>query len=315
MSGIFISYRRDDSSGWAGRLYEHLVRDWGQDSVFMDIDAIAPGEDFREAINRTMETCDVVMVVIGPHWIGAVDKHGNRRLDDAGDNHRQEVIAALAAPDVRVIPVLVGGATMPTVGELPEALHELAFRNAAVVDDRRFSSDVRALQAPFRDLNPNAPTSAAGASYSYTPPPPGGTAPRAAASAPAEPSTETAATSRMVDLVPTALAVIGAAIVLVSGVIDPHDWHSEKANVRIFWSLVIVSAVVVGLWLKKWSWILIGGAAGLVGLALWFVLMLDGHTVSRLLDTGKDGTVNMLMFAGVAMVVVAGAIGVTRRRT
>jgi len=115
--------------------------------------------------------------------------------------------------------------------------------------------------------------------------------------------------------VPMALAIVGAAIVFVFGVVDPHDWDNERAATRIFWSLFVVVAVIAGLWRKNWSWVLIGGAAGLVGLALWFVLMLDGHTVSRLLDTGKDGTVNMLMFAGVAMVVVAGAIGVTRRRT
>ena len=330
MSGIFISYRRDDSSGWAGRLYEHLVRDWGPDRVFMDIDAIAPGEDFREAINRTMDTCDVVMVVIGPHWIGAVDKQGNRRLDDTGDNHRQEVIAALATHDVRVIPVLVGGATMPTVGELPDALHDLAFRNAAVVDDRRFSSDVRALQASIRDLNPNAAdTDATGASYSYTPPPPGSAAggptaasasggPGSASSPPATPASSTGtSTSSLVDVVPMALAVIGAAIVLFAGVLDPHDWHDENTVTRVFWSLVVVVAVAAGLLTKKWSWILIGGIAGLGGFCLWLVQMVDdgGHTLSELFSTQEDGTVNLLMFAGAAMVVVAGAIGVTRRRT
>lgn len=145
MSGIFLSYRREDSSGWTGRLYEHLVREWGSDQVFMDIDAIAPGEDFREAIARTMHTCDVVLVVIGPNWVGARDEGGTRRLDDEGDNHRAEVVAALAA-DTRVVPVLVGGAAMPKASELPGPLKDLAYRNAAVLEDRRFASDVRNLQ-------------------------------------------------------------------------------------------------------------------------------------------------------------------------
>jgi hypothetical protein len=154
MSGIFLSYRRDDSSGWTGRLYEHLVRQWGPDQVFMDIDNIAPGEDFRVAIARTLHTCDVVMVVIGPNWLSARDHAGNRRLDDEGDTHRTEVAAALAA-DVRVVPVLVGGAAMPTVSELPESLKDLAFRNAAVIDDRRFGSDVSDLQVTLGEFAEN----------------------------------------------------------------------------------------------------------------------------------------------------------------
>jgi uncharacterized RDD family membrane protein YckC len=154
MSGIFLSYRRDDSAGWAGRLHEHLVREWGPARVFIDIDAIAPGDDFREAIARTMRTCDVVIVVIGPNWISVRDQAGNRRLDDESDTHRQEVLAALAA-DVRVIPVLVGGATMPTLSELPGPLQELRYRNAAIIEDRRFGSDARALLNALREFAEN----------------------------------------------------------------------------------------------------------------------------------------------------------------
>jgi YVTN family beta-propeller protein len=145
MTGIFLSYRRDDSAGWAGRLYEHLVEDWGPGPVFMDIDAIRPGEDFRESITRTLHTCDVVLVVIGPNWLSARDEAGNRRLDDPGDTHRTEVAAALAA-DVLVVPVLVGGADMPKLSELPKPLKDLAYRHAAIIEDRRFVSDVNSLQ-------------------------------------------------------------------------------------------------------------------------------------------------------------------------
>jgi multiple sugar transport system substrate-binding protein len=145
MTGIFLSYRRADSSGWAGRLHERLADHWGADQVFIDIDAIGPGEDFRHAIARTMEASDVVIVVIGPHWLDARDDAGNRRLDDPADTVRAEVASALAS-DVLVVPVLVGGAAMPTQSDLPEALQDLAFRNAAIIDDRRFGTDVRALQ-------------------------------------------------------------------------------------------------------------------------------------------------------------------------
>jgi uncharacterized RDD family membrane protein YckC len=136
-------------------LYEHLVREWGPDRVFIDIDAIAPGDDFREAIARTMHTCDVVIVVIGPNWISARDQAGNRRLDDESDTHRQEVAAALAAADVRVIPVLVGGASMPTLSELPGPLQELRYRNAAIIEDRRFGSDARDLLDALREFAEN----------------------------------------------------------------------------------------------------------------------------------------------------------------
>jgi TIR domain len=151
MSGIFISYRRDDSSGWAGRLHEYLVREWGPDNVFMDIDAIAPGEDFRDAIARTIRTCDVVLVVIGPNWANSRNQAGNRRLDDETDTHRAEVASALAA-DVRVVPVLVGGAAMPQLADLPEPLKVLAYRNAAIIEDRRFHSDAIALQHALKQF-------------------------------------------------------------------------------------------------------------------------------------------------------------------
>ncbi|MGH9120079.1 MAG: toll/interleukin-1 receptor domain-containing protein, partial [Acidimicrobiales bacterium] len=144
MSGIFICYRRTDSAPWAGRVYDSLVRDWGEDHVFMDVDTIAPGEDFRAVIAETVANSDVVLVVIGPDWVTAADPDGGRRLDDEGDIHRTEVVSALRS-SVRVIPVLVGGAHMPKVADLPEGLKDLAFRNAVVLEDRRFGSDVRAL--------------------------------------------------------------------------------------------------------------------------------------------------------------------------
>jgi TIR domain len=145
MSGIFICYRRDDSAPWAGRVYDSLVREWGEDLVFIDVDTIAPGEDFRTVISETVARSDVVLVVIGPDWVSAADATGSRRLEDEGDVHRTEVVSALAS-GARVIPVLVGGASMPKVADLPAPLKELAFRNAVVLEDRRFGSDVRALQ-------------------------------------------------------------------------------------------------------------------------------------------------------------------------
>ena len=142
---IFISYRRDDSAGYAGRLFEHLTARFGARSVFMDIDTIEPGEDFRKVIEATVGTCDVVLVLMGKHWLKMTNAQGDRRLDDPGDLVRAEIAGALANPQVRVIPVLVRDASMPGEYELPEDIRELSWRNAIQLSDQRFQYDVNRL--------------------------------------------------------------------------------------------------------------------------------------------------------------------------
>jgi TIR domain/S1 RNA binding domain len=144
--GIFISYRRQETSDLAGRLADRLADRFGEDQVFMDVDTIDLGVDFAEAINQAVGTCEVLLAVIGPHWLTATDKGGRRRLDDPDDIVRLEVQAALDR-DVRVIPVLVGGAAMPERGELPGGLGGLARRNALSVRHDSFRSDVARLVA------------------------------------------------------------------------------------------------------------------------------------------------------------------------
>ena len=65
---IFISYRRDDTEGEAGRLFDDLVRSFGEDSVFMDVAGINPGMDFRKAIDDNVANCGVLLAIIGPAW-------------------------------------------------------------------------------------------------------------------------------------------------------------------------------------------------------------------------------------------------------
>ena len=151
MDGIFINYRRDDSAPYAGRLYDHLRRSFPGQKVFMDIDAIDPGEDFVDAINRTLESSRVVLAVIGRTWSAAVDETGKRRLDNPDDYVVRELSAALASK-ARVIPVLVGGAAMPRTDALPLPLAALARRNAIEVSDSRFSFDADRLGAAIRKL-------------------------------------------------------------------------------------------------------------------------------------------------------------------
>ena len=151
MDGIFINYRRDDSAPYAGRLYDHLRRSFPGQKVFMDIDAIDPGEDFVDAINRTLESSRVVLAVIGRTWSAAADETGKRRLDNPDDYVVRELSAALASK-ARVIPVLVGGASMPRTDALPLPLVALARRNAIEVSDSRFSFDADRLGAAIRKL-------------------------------------------------------------------------------------------------------------------------------------------------------------------
>jgi hypothetical protein len=117
MGGIFISYRREDSAGWTGRLSEHLRGVFGAESIFMDIDTIQPGTDFTEALQTAVSSCDVLLAMIGPEWATATNASGTRRLEDPTDWVRTEIATALKRK-IRVIPVLVGGASVPSINLL-----------------------------------------------------------------------------------------------------------------------------------------------------------------------------------------------------
>ena len=140
---IFISYRREDAAYPASWLHERLAERFGQEQVFQDIDSIQLGDDFVEVITRAVGSCDVLLVLIGKRWLSSRDKHG-RRLDDPEDFVRLEIEAALAR-DVRIIPILVGGARMPTAGELPPSLGMLARRQALELHASQFGADISRL--------------------------------------------------------------------------------------------------------------------------------------------------------------------------
>ncbi|MDZ4769765.1 MAG: toll/interleukin-1 receptor domain-containing protein [Chloroflexota bacterium] len=112
MTRIFISYRRQDSEGHVGRLYDHLLKHFLPTDIFMDVASIQPGADFVEALTTAVGACDVCLVIIGAQWARITDDSGVRRLDQWNDFVRIEVESALQA-DKRVIPVLVGGPGCP----------------------------------------------------------------------------------------------------------------------------------------------------------------------------------------------------------
>ena len=156
MPRIFVSYRREDARGYAGRLYDRLSARWGENQVFIDVDTLKPGVDFADVIGEAVGSCDVLIAVIGRNWLTAVDHQGRRRLDDPEDFLRLEVEAALDR-NVRVIPVLVEGAAMPRSDDLPGALAKLARRQALEATDSRWSYDVARLMQAIEDSVRNRP--------------------------------------------------------------------------------------------------------------------------------------------------------------
>ncbi len=141
---IFISYRREDSEGETGRLFDDLVRAFGNDAVFMDVAGIDPGIDFRKAIDDNVSCCGVLLAVIGPTWATIAEEGGQRRLDNTNDYVRLELASALAR-NIPVIPVLVHDAGMPRPEQLPDNLKDLAYRNSVEITHARWNSDVQLL--------------------------------------------------------------------------------------------------------------------------------------------------------------------------
>lgn len=149
---IFLSYRREDSAGWARSLCMQLGQHFGKNSVFLDIDAISLGRDFAEAIQNSVASCDVLIALIGRQWLDSVDNMGHRRLDNPEDVVRLEIIAALEK-DIPVIPTLLLDAVMPRSIDLPDALKPLARRNAHRIDESHFDYDItRLIEVLERDL-------------------------------------------------------------------------------------------------------------------------------------------------------------------
>jgi hypothetical protein len=160
MRAIFISYRREDAEGQAGRLFDDLVKLFGEQSVFMDVAAIEPGRDFRKAIDEHVASCGVLLALMGKNWVDARDQAGRRRLDDPLDFVRLETAAALKR-DIPVVPVLVHGASMPRADQLPADLADLAFRNAIELTHARWNSDLTVLgKALSRYVTPSQPDTA-----------------------------------------------------------------------------------------------------------------------------------------------------------
>ena len=142
MGMIFVSYRREDAAGEARALFSSLADQLGAGSVFMDVDNIALGRDFRAALHERLNDCDVLLALIGKNWLDSKNRQGKPRLEDSNDFVRLEILAALKR-NIPVTPVLLQDAEMPSADQLPEELREFAYRNAFELSHARWESDVR----------------------------------------------------------------------------------------------------------------------------------------------------------------------------
>lgn len=153
MRRIFINYRRQDSEGYVGRLYDHLVQHFPNEAIFMDVDSIPPGADFLKTLEDAVAACDVLIAVIGPQWEIIADETGARRLDQWNDFVRIEIAAAIKQEKL-LIPALVGGAKVPNPKGLPEDIAPLSYRNAVELSHARFTYDVEKLIAAIKEIVP-----------------------------------------------------------------------------------------------------------------------------------------------------------------
>jgi len=147
---IFLSYRRYDAEMLVGRLYGHLEQHFQPAKLLMDAHLVRPGVDFIEKLQNDVRRIDVMLVMIGPHWIDAKDRQGRRLIDLDNDHVRIELSTAIRHRKV-VIPILVDDGEAPTSADLPVVVRGLARLSPLELRRRRFRSDVRELVKVIKD--------------------------------------------------------------------------------------------------------------------------------------------------------------------
>jgi hypothetical protein len=138
----------------AGRLGDELRRVFGRSAVFMDVESIPPGQNFVKVLEDALRRCRVMLVVVGPTWLTALGEDGGRRIDDPADFVHREVVLGLERPDLPVVPVLVGGASLPADGDLPERLAGLSARQARRLENESFREQAAAIVSGIEKVVP-----------------------------------------------------------------------------------------------------------------------------------------------------------------
>ena len=245
MDGIFISYRRDDSAGYAGRLHDRLAAHFGAERVFMDVEGIEPGVDFVDAIEQAVSSCRVLIVMIGDEWATATDASGRRRLDDPKDFVRLETAAALQR-GIRVVPVLVGHAVMPQAALLPDELKPLTRRQAIEVMHKQWEAStgelIRTLERILgADAAGGAPLSLSSAASSV-PAPSALAQPGSASPSPASPAAPSAPP-------PSTVPAVDEASIRSPHDVVAADWPSRRLPMLLAVSVVAAIGASAAWWL------------------------------------------------------------------
>jgi TIR domain len=149
---VFISYRREDTGPFAGRIKDRLAERFGNEQVFLDVDSIALGRNFGDALSERLEECRVFLALIGRRWLTAVDNRNRRRLDDPGDFVRIEMEGAFKRK-IPVIPILIENASMPKREELPASLRELPMRQWIKFSHEGFDAEIGNLIGRLMELS------------------------------------------------------------------------------------------------------------------------------------------------------------------
>jgi hypothetical protein len=152
MVSVFTSYRRNDSQGSSGRLYDRLISILDKENVFMDIDNISPGDDFEQELLDALNRSTVMLVVIGPRWLSERDNTGRRRIDNEKDYVHMEIAKALSK-EISVIPTLVENSSLPSEDELPRGLGKLCKKQAVSLRHENFAGDVDRLAESIREIS------------------------------------------------------------------------------------------------------------------------------------------------------------------
>jgi hypothetical protein len=137
--GIFINYRKDDSSGYSLALYHELLRWYDRQTIFKDFNNIEPGEDFVESIDNALNSCVILLVIISDRWIQFIKERGVK--NNSTDFVRLEIATALSK-NIYTIPITINNAIMPTESELPDDLKKLTRRQYLNIDQTRFETDI-----------------------------------------------------------------------------------------------------------------------------------------------------------------------------
>jgi hypothetical protein len=275
---IFISYRRDDAPGSAGRLYDRLADSFPRDGLFMDVDAMVPGVDFVRELDEAVADCDVLLAVIGRRWLEAATPDGKRRLDDPHDFVRIEIETALGS-GVRVIPVLVDGAQMPAAEALPQPLQPLARRHAVEISHSRFASDAERLV--------RALTATATPAVEAEAPQPVAAPTRSAAEAPA-----TVSSARLAGAAVTVWAIVASGALASLAAAPGSDYWLDRAGPAYYlwagFNVMIGPALALKLWLPGLSMKQFWGVVGATFAAL-MVLIGSGQVFATFLLPAVSG--------------------------